>query len=116
MTKKGVYGIPLPSDGSKPDGVGVLTSKLGTIAQYTAFYANWMPAHGWTIEPDFSWTDPSAGVAKQTGYGTMQAFCVLNSDPIKTVIIDVGSPGGKVDQGKLTEMFVNDDPGESSCP
>jgi hypothetical protein len=119
MTRdSGVYGIPLPRDAVAPDPnyPDIYASSLDTIANYTNFYHDWMLKHGWIYEPNYSWTDPSIGVTKQTGYGTNQVFCVVGSSPIRTVIIDVQSKDGKQDQGKLTRLFVADDPGESSCP
>ncbi len=120
MTKdSGTDGVPLPSDAkAKPDGSGGVEwdSSLGTIAEYTTFYRDWGPKHGWTIEPKYSFTDPTIGVAKQAGYGTITTLCVLNSSPVRTVIILVHSPNGKTDQGKLTTIAIIDSPNESSCP
>jgi hypothetical protein len=116
-TDSGVYGIPLPSDAIEThSGSGVFASNLATIANYVSFYHDYMLRHGWTYEPNFSWTDPAVGPSKGVGYASNQVFCVVGSSPIRTVAIYVGSKDGKVDQGKLTEMFVLDDPGESSCP
>jgi hypothetical protein len=115
MTKDSrVYGIPLPKDATqKPSGLYV--SNLDTVANFTAFYHDWMPKHGWTYEPKYSWTDPATGVTKGFGYTSSQVFCIIGKSPITTVIILVGS-GDKQDHGLHAEISVADSPGESSCP
>jgi len=119
MTKtSGVYDVPLPNDATPkgPSGIDaqmMLTHEAGVV-ELTAFYKDYMAAHHWTFEPNYSVMDPASGVSKSLGYTTEQIWC-RPTDPITTVAIIVGS-GDKTDPGKNSGISIQDDPGESSCP
>lgn len=115
MTKdSGTYHIPVPDDASQ-NPKGAYVSNLDNVVNFTGFYHDYLQHHNWAYEPNYSWTDPAQGIGKGAGFTTEQIFCVLGSSPITTVAIIIGS-GNTQDQGKHAEIYVQDDPGENSCP
>jgi hypothetical protein len=117
MTKdSGLYSIPIPNDATPKSGSATLTylSNVDTVLNLTAFYHSYMSDHGWQYEARYSWTDPSAGIAKGVGYTTDQVFCIAGS-PTRTVAVIVGS-GDDQDHGKHAEIIVQDYGGKGPCP
>lgn len=113
MTKlSNVHGVPQPADGKTS--AGMLVTKVGTVAEITSFYRDWMPAHGWTFDAKNSVLDPNQGVKKSLGFTTVQVWC-KRTKPITTVSIIVGS-GDSTDRGKFVEMSVVNLADEESCP
>lgn len=113
MTKtSAVHGIPQPADGKESG--GMLVTKVGTVAEVTAFYRDWMNAHGWTFDARNSVLDPTQGLKKSLGFTTTQTWC-KRTKPITTVSIIIGS-GDSTDRGKLVEMSILNLANEESCP
>lgn len=112
-----VYGLPTPSDAVVGDVAGIAptyTSRLATVAEFTAFYKSYMSAHGWTFEPAYSTLDPRAGVATRLGFTSRQTWCKPTT-PITSVSISVGS-GDDTDHGKQAQIVLQDLPHEETCP
>jgi hypothetical protein len=112
MTKaSSVNGVPLPDDAATYGDYGAYTTKVGGPAELTAFYKDYMTGHGWTFDSANSVMDQDHAVA--TGLGPIpQAFyCKGEGSNIQTVAVTIGT----AKEGP-TEVIVQDDPGETSCP
>ena len=113
MTKiSDVHSIPKPADGKEVE--GAIKTKIGSVTEITAFYREWMTAHGWTLDTKNSIMDPNLGVKKGHGFTTIQFWC-KRTKPITTVSIITGS-GDNTDHGRAADIYIRSLAGEDSCP
>lgn len=107
--------IPLPDDSVElvtPEGIYGWSTRVAGVEALTAWYLDFLQAHGWDLVPQYSVMDPTVDSPRDLGFATSAVYC--RRDGTDAVAINIGRPNTGSDEAGVV-MAIAKAPRPLAC-